>query len=120
MLARAGYDNRTPAGAGNIQLVSPALTRWKNLYSDYYTGSIATLKLRLVPEPEGRLMLVAGIGALALLCSVNGQRGRAWRPMPADELFDRYFADSSSSTRERGKRRSSAQASASRSRGRTG
>jgi hypothetical protein len=77
MLARSGYDNRTPAGAGSIQLVSPALTRWKNLYSDYYTGSIATLKLRLVPEPEGWLMLVAGICALALLCSVNGQRGRA-------------------------------------------
>jgi hypothetical protein len=77
MLARTGYDNRTPAGAGNIQLVSPALTRWKNLYSDYYTGAIATLNLRFVPEPEGWLMLVSGIGTLAILCRVNGQRGRA-------------------------------------------
>jgi hypothetical protein len=77
MLARAGYDNRTPAGAGNIQLVSPSLTRWKNLYSDYYTGSIATLKLSLVPEPDAWLMLVSGIGTLALLYRVNGQRGRA-------------------------------------------
>jgi hypothetical protein len=77
MLARTGYDNRTPAGAGSIQLVSPALTRWKNLYSDYYTGSIATLKLRLVPEPDAWLMLVSGIGTLVILCRVNGQRGRA-------------------------------------------
>jgi hypothetical protein len=77
MLARAGYDNRTLAGAGNIQLVSPSLTRWKNLYSDYYTGSIATLKLSLVPEPDAWLMLVSGIGTLALLYRVNGQRGRA-------------------------------------------
>jgi len=77
MLARAGYDNRTPAGAGSIQLVSPALTRWKNLYSDYYTGSIATLKLRFVPEPDAWLMLVSGIGTLAILYRMNGQRGRA-------------------------------------------
>jgi hypothetical protein len=77
MLARTGYDNRTPAGAGNIQLVSPALTRWKNLHSDYYTGAIATLNLRFVPEPEGWLMLVSGIGTLAILWRVNGQRGRA-------------------------------------------
>jgi hypothetical protein len=77
MLNRTGYDNRTPAGVGNIQLVSPALTRWQNLHSDYYTGSIATLKLELVPEPEAWLMLVSGIGALTILCRVNGQRGRA-------------------------------------------
>jgi len=77
MLARTGYDNRTPAGAGNIQLVSPALTRWKNLHSDYYTGTIATLNLRFVPEPEGWLMLVSGIGTLGILCRMNGQRGRA-------------------------------------------
>jgi hypothetical protein len=77
MLKRTGYDNRTPAGAGDIQLVSPALTRWKNVHSDYYTGSIATLHLRLVPEPEGWLMLVAGICTLALLYLVNRQRGRA-------------------------------------------
>jgi len=77
ILARTGYDNRTPAGAGNIQLVSPALTRWKNLNSDYYTGIIATLNLRFIPEPEGWLMLVSGIGTLAILCRVNGQRGRA-------------------------------------------
>jgi hypothetical protein len=77
VLKRTGYDNRTPAGAGSIQMVSPALTRWKNLYGDYYTGSIAVMKLQFVPEPEAWLMLVAGICTLALLYRVNRQRGRA-------------------------------------------
>lgn len=77
ILKRTGYDNRTPAGVGNIQLVSPALTRWKNPFGDYYTGSIATLKLTFIPEPEAWLMLVAGVCALGLLYRVNRQRGRA-------------------------------------------
>jgi hypothetical protein len=76
VLKRTGYDNRTPNGAGNIQMVSPALTRWKHPFSDYYTGSIATLKLTFVPEPAAWLMLVTGIGTLAILYRVNGQRGR--------------------------------------------
>jgi hypothetical protein len=71
MLARTGYDNRTPAGAGNIQLVSPALTRWKNLHSDYYTGAIATLNLKFIPEPKGWLMLASGIGMLAITCRMR-------------------------------------------------
>jgi hypothetical protein len=77
VLKRTGYDNRTPAGVGNIQLVSPALARWKNFNGDYYTASIATMKLRFVPESEARLMLVAGICTLVLLYRVNHQRGRA-------------------------------------------
>jgi hypothetical protein len=76
VLKRTGYDNRTPAGAGNIQMVSPALTRWKHPLSDYYTGSIATLKLTFVPEPAAWLMLVTGIGTLAILYRVSGRRGR--------------------------------------------
>ena len=28
VLRRAGYDNRTPLGSGNIQLVTPSLTHW--------------------------------------------------------------------------------------------
>jgi hypothetical protein len=74
ILQRTGYDNRTPAGAGNIQLVSPALTRWKNRQSDYHTGSIATLKLSFVPEPKGWLMFVAGVCTLALLYRVSPDR----------------------------------------------
>ena len=77
ILKRTGYDNRTPAGAGSIQLVSPVLARWKNPSGDYYTGSIATMKLIFVPEPKAWLMLAAGMGTLALLYRVNHQRGRA-------------------------------------------
>jgi hypothetical protein len=77
ILKRTGYDNRTPAGVGSIQLVSPVLARWKNPSGDYYTGSIATMKLNFVPEPKAWLMLAAGMGTLALLYRVNRQRGRA-------------------------------------------
>jgi hypothetical protein len=77
ILKRTGYDNRTPGGAGNIQMVSPALTHWKHPFSDYYTGSIATIKLTFVPEPDAWLMLVSGIGTLAILYRANVQRGRA-------------------------------------------
>jgi len=76
MLKRAGYDNRTPAGAGTIQLVSPALTKWKNNYGKYYTGSIARLKLKFVPEPHAWLMLASGIGTLAFLHRSSRQRAR--------------------------------------------
>ena len=77
VLERTGYDNRTPAGSGSIQLVSPVLARWKNPSGDYYTGSIAIMKLNFVPEPKAWLMLVAGIGTLGLLYRVNRQRGHA-------------------------------------------
>ena len=77
-LKRTGYDNRTPGGAGNVQMVSPALTLWNHAsIGDYYPGSIATIKLTFVPEPAVWLMLVSGIGALAILYRVNGKRGRA-------------------------------------------
>jgi hypothetical protein len=75
MLKRAGYDNRTPAGAGTIQMVSPALARWKNTFGDYYTGKIATIKLVFIPEPKAWMMLTAGASALALLYRTNRQRG---------------------------------------------
>jgi hypothetical protein len=77
ILKRTGHDNRTPAGAGSIQLVSPVLARWQNPSSDYYTGSIAMMKLIFVPEPVAWLMLVGGLVTLALLYRVNHQRGRA-------------------------------------------
>jgi hypothetical protein len=77
MLQRVGYDNRTPAGGGNIQMLSPALTRWKNASSDYFTGGIATLKLSFVPEPSAWLMLVTGSCAIALLHRVARRRGSA-------------------------------------------
>jgi hypothetical protein len=74
-LKRTGYDNRTSNGAGTIQMVSPMLTRWKNAFGDYHTGSIGVMKLVFVPEPQAGLMLAAGICTLGLLYRVNRQRG---------------------------------------------
>jgi hypothetical protein len=74
VLSRAGYDNRTSKGAGTIQLVSPALTRWKNLFGDYHTGSIGVMKIVFVPEPHSGLMLAAGICTIGLLYRTSRQR----------------------------------------------
>jgi hypothetical protein len=76
MLKRTGYDNRTAMGAGTIQLVSPAVTRWQNASGDFYTGSIAMLKLVFVPEPGAGLMLASGVAALGLLYRAHRPRAR--------------------------------------------
>jgi hypothetical protein len=63
---RTGYDNRTPAGLGNIQLVTPTLTHWLSPAILDHTAHIALLTIR-VPEPSAVLLLAAGAGALAYL-----------------------------------------------------
>jgi hypothetical protein len=75
VLKRTGYDNRTANGKGNLQMVSPMLTRWQNTFGDYHTGSIGIL--RLVPEPQAWRMLAAGICAIALLYRASRHRGSA-------------------------------------------
>jgi hypothetical protein len=74
VLARKGFDNRNATGAGDIQMVSPMLTRW--VYGtanrkSYYTGSVAHLRLRVAPEPHEWMLLSAGIAILGLLHRVN-------------------------------------------------
>lgn len=68
-LKRSGYDTTTPGGARNLQLVTPALTHWARSRGSHesHTGHIAILKIRLVPEPTGVVMIIAGGCALALL-----------------------------------------------------
>jgi hypothetical protein len=75
LIARSGYDNRTPMGSGTIQLVTPHLVNW--IQSDCpfpdctlrseTTASIAILRLQFVPEPRAVLLLAAGVGVLAVL-----------------------------------------------------
>jgi len=77
VLKRTGYDNRSPNGAGTVQMLSPMLTRWKNSMGDYHTGGIAMMKLRFVPEPNAWLMLVAGICTLRLLYRLGRRPGSA-------------------------------------------
>ncbi|MDG2335001.1 MAG: hypothetical protein P8Q97_12305 [Myxococcota bacterium] len=73
--ARSGYDNRTAAGAGNIQLVSPMLTHWRTPAGgvDYETASIGKLTLTFAPEPSSAMLLVAGVSLLGLV--YRGSRG---------------------------------------------
>ena len=70
-LVRSGYDNRTPDGAGTIQMVTPHLTHWATTGAHW--GDIAVLRLQFAPEPESWLLLVAGAGALAVLRRVRRQ-----------------------------------------------
>jgi hypothetical protein len=64
-MRRAGYDNRTSMGIGNIQLVTPSLTHWSRGF--WNTGHIGILKLEIAPEPHAMLLLAAGVGVLMLL-----------------------------------------------------
>ena len=63
---RTGYDNRTPGGLGNIQLVTPTLTHWLSPGFNSHTQALGMLKIQ-VPEPGAVLLLVAGGGVLGLL-----------------------------------------------------
>lgn len=69
VLTGDGFDNRTAAGRGTLQLVSP--TRIK-LFSGGFglnaiLPSVATLTLEYVPEPGTLLLLGSGVAGLALL-----------------------------------------------------
>jgi hypothetical protein len=77
VLARKGFDNRDAQGYGDIQMVSPMLTRWvfSGATKGYYTGTVAELHLRIAPEPHEWMLLSAGISVLGLLYRAN-RRGR--------------------------------------------
>ena len=68
ILARSGYDNRTPSGAGRIQLVTPHLTHW---IGSGHSGEIGILRLEFAPEPESCLLLAVGAGVLVVLRRVS-------------------------------------------------
>ena len=67
--SRAGYDSRSAAGAGPIQLVSPMLTHWRTPAGgvDYETASIGKMTLTFAPEPTSAMLLVAGVSVLGLV-----------------------------------------------------
>ncbi len=74
VLARHGFDNRTAYGSGEIQLVTPMLTRWVWFNGNYETADIGVLKLGFAPEPQEWLMLAAGISMLGLLYRASRRR----------------------------------------------
>ena len=71
--ARKGFDLRSPHGGGEIQMVSPALTRW--IFGDgalaYQTGGIGILQVSVAPEPHEWMLLGAGLSMLGLLYRAN-------------------------------------------------
>jgi hypothetical protein len=71
VLARHGFDNRDARGAGEIQMVTPMLTRWVWTFGNYDTASIGHVKLDFAPEPQEWLMLAAGVSMLGLLYRSN-------------------------------------------------
>ena len=72
-MARAGFDNRDAKGYGEIQMVSPMLTRWiyGNGNVSYFTGGIAIMRLRFTPEPHAWMLLGSGLSMLGLLYRAN-------------------------------------------------
>ena len=68
---RAGFDNRTSHGRGDIQMVSPMLTRWIFASNSYYTAGIGIMRIRVAPEPHEWMLLGAGISMLGLLYRAN-------------------------------------------------
>jgi hypothetical protein len=69
---RHGYDNRV-AGVGQVQLVSPIITKWLQPAANFETGGIAVLRINFVPEPVTALMLVAGLSLLGVLYRARGR-----------------------------------------------
>jgi len=79
-LVRSGYDNRTPEGGGTIQMVTPRLTHWA---AGSHWGDIAVLRVQFAPEPEGWLLLAAGLSLVAVLHHSGAGRARQNRKSPA-------------------------------------
>jgi hypothetical protein len=73
IMARAGFDNRSEYGGGDIQMVSPMLTRWifQGGSSSYFNGGIGIMRLKVAPEPHEWMLLGAGLSMLGLLYRAN-------------------------------------------------
>ena len=71
VIQRTGFDNRTSMGQGTVQLVAPQLVKWdfpgRDAPWDRHTGAIGILQIKFVPEPSGRVMLVAGMVLLSII-----------------------------------------------------
>jgi len=63
-IVATAYDNRTPAGAGTVQLVAPGSISF-NLFGGF--PAFGVLTLTYTPEPGTLTLLGAGVAALAML-----------------------------------------------------
>jgi len=76
-----GTDQRTPAGAGNLQLVTPFVMRWtEDRHASPpltgYQAGVAIVDLRFVPEPSALLVLASGILTLTGCSRIRGGSDR--------------------------------------------
>jgi hypothetical protein len=69
----AGYDNRTPGGLGNIQVVSGLLANSINGAAGGFPIGWK-MRIRVIPEPEAALQMTAGIMALVWLGRQRSRR----------------------------------------------
>jgi PEP-CTERM motif len=72
VLMATGFDARTLAGAGTLQLVSPAVLEGSSLGD---MPIMLTLRVTFVPEPATGLLLGAGLAVLARLSRSRAARG---------------------------------------------
>jgi hypothetical protein len=63
---RTGYDNRTPMGSGNVQMVAPMITAWTGAGTSA-TAAIGIMKVSFAPEPSEWMLLASGVSLLGLL-----------------------------------------------------
>ncbi len=71
-ISTTGYDNRTPAGSGNIMMVSGSITN-----VDVGVTVPTALRMRLnIPEPNRVMMLGAGVGLVVLLAHGRSRLAR--------------------------------------------
>jgi hypothetical protein len=75
-----GTDQRTPAGAGNIQLVTPLVIRYtEDLHASppvsWYQAGVAIVDLQFVPEPSALLVPASGTLVLAGLFTHSRRAG---------------------------------------------
>ena len=81
VMRRSGYDTTSVTSLGdtvrNIQLVTPALTHWRDSGgATYNTGHVGVFRLHIVPEPGSVLMLAVGAGVLVGLRRVSRRSRR--------------------------------------------
>jgi hypothetical protein len=79
-LVCSGCDHRAPGGEGAIQVLTPRTIHWAE---GAPRGDAAVLRVRFAPEPEGWMLLAAGLSLVAVLHHSGAGRARRHRKSSA-------------------------------------
>ncbi len=91
---RTGYDDRTPDGAGRIQLISPIRVS-SAIFDDRGNAfrvknvGFAVLTVEFVPEPSELILFAAGVAGLGAIGFSRRHRGGPTNPPPGPRSLDR-------------------------------